>query len=82
MGRLRCFSSGRQTCNASLNDVFFDEVRKLGWGEGTTIVVERKVLQPRIFLASGCGARRLLASAHYGFDLQSLKTKALLDENR
>jgi putative tryptophan/tyrosine transport system substrate-binding protein len=29
-------------CNLSLNDAFLDELRKLGWVEGTTIVIERK----------------------------------------
>ncbi len=30
------------SCNVSSNDVFLDELRKLGWVEGTTIVIERK----------------------------------------
>src|SRR5258705_2640555 len=29
-------------CNTSYNDAFLDELRKLGWVEGTTIVIERK----------------------------------------
>jgi putative ABC transport system substrate-binding protein len=29
-------------CNLSLNGAFLDELRKLGWAEGTTIVIERK----------------------------------------
>jgi putative ABC transport system substrate-binding protein len=29
-------------CNTLPNDAFFDELRKLGWVEGTTIVIERK----------------------------------------
>jgi putative ABC transport system substrate-binding protein len=29
-------------CNVSFNDAFLDELRKLGWVEGTTIVIERK----------------------------------------
>jgi putative tryptophan/tyrosine transport system substrate-binding protein len=30
------------SCNDSPNGAFFDELRKLGWVEGTTIVIERK----------------------------------------
>ena len=30
------------SCNLSPNDAFLDELRKLGWVEGTTIVIERK----------------------------------------
>lgn len=30
------------SCNVSFNDAFLDELRKLGWVEGTTIVLERK----------------------------------------
>ena len=30
------------SCNVSPNDAFLDELRKLGWVEGTTIVIERK----------------------------------------
>jgi putative ABC transport system substrate-binding protein len=30
------------SCNLSPNDAFVDELRKLGWVEGTTIVIERK----------------------------------------
>jgi putative tryptophan/tyrosine transport system substrate-binding protein len=29
-------------CNTIPNDAFLDELRKLGWVEGTTIVIERK----------------------------------------
>jgi putative ABC transport system substrate-binding protein len=29
-------------CNVSFNDAFLDELRKLGWVQGTTIVIERK----------------------------------------
>jgi putative ABC transport system substrate-binding protein len=29
-------------CNVSYNNAFVDELRKLGWVEGTTIVIERK----------------------------------------
>jgi putative ABC transport system substrate-binding protein len=29
-------------CNVSFNDAFLDELRKLGWVEGTTVVIERK----------------------------------------
>ena len=29
-------------CNVSYNNAFLDELRKLGWVEGTTIVIERK----------------------------------------
>src|SRR6266481_7102349 len=29
-------------CKVSFNDAFVDELRKLGWVEGTTIVIERK----------------------------------------
>ena len=29
-------------CNLSPNNAFVDELRKLGWVEGTTIVIERK----------------------------------------
>jgi putative ABC transport system substrate-binding protein len=29
-------------CNLSLNGAFLDELRKFGWAEGTTIVIERK----------------------------------------
>jgi putative ABC transport system substrate-binding protein len=29
-------------CNVSFNDAFLDELRKLGWVEGTTMVIERK----------------------------------------
>ena len=29
-------------CNLSPNNSFLDELRKLGWVEGTTIVIERK----------------------------------------
>jgi len=30
------------TCNVSPNDAFLDELRRLGWIEGTTLVIERK----------------------------------------
>ena len=30
------------SCNTSSNDAFLDELRKLGWVEGTTIAIERK----------------------------------------
>ena len=30
------------SCGGSVNDAFLDELRKLGWVEGTTIVIERK----------------------------------------
>ena len=30
------------SCNGSYNNAFLDELRKLGWVEGTTIVIERK----------------------------------------
>src|SRR5450755_4037088 len=30
------------TCDTIYNTAFFDELRKLGWVEGTTLVVERK----------------------------------------
>jgi putative ABC transport system substrate-binding protein len=33
---------GAPSCNLSPNDAFLDELRKLGWVEGTTIVIERK----------------------------------------
>jgi putative ABC transport system substrate-binding protein len=29
-------------CNTSYNNAFLDQLRKLGWVEGTTIVIERK----------------------------------------
>jgi putative tryptophan/tyrosine transport system substrate-binding protein len=31
-----------QSCSGSVNDAFLDELRKLGWVEGTTIVIEQK----------------------------------------
>jgi putative ABC transport system substrate-binding protein len=37
------------SCNVSPNDVFLDELRKLGWVEHTTIVIERKDPQNRLF---------------------------------
>ena len=30
------------SCSGSVNDAFLDELRKLGWVEGTTMVIERK----------------------------------------
>src|SRR4051794_37768683 len=29
-------------CNVSYNDAFLDELHKLGWVEGTTVVIERR----------------------------------------
>jgi putative ABC transport system substrate-binding protein len=30
------------SCSGSVNDAFLDELRKLGWVEGTTMVIEQK----------------------------------------
>ena len=43
-------------CNVSYNNASFDELRKLGWVEGTTIVIERKDPDYRLDLLPGLAA--------------------------
>jgi putative tryptophan/tyrosine transport system substrate-binding protein len=43
-------------CNVSYNNAFVDELRKLGWVEGTTIVIERKEPDYRLDLLPALAA--------------------------